>query len=98
MSIYLEQEIEEGNIEYKRCLIYNNDERTNELITQMLWRVREGNGEAIYYVGVNDNGTFYNWTKLEIKQSIDEFKRLVNLAKLKIAKMTKYYYIIELSL
>jgi GTPase len=95
MSIYLEQEIEEGNIEYKRCLIYNNDERTNELITQMLWRVREGNGEAIYYVGVNDNGTFYNWTKLEIKQSIDEFKRLVNLAKLKIAKMTKYYYIID---
>ena len=95
MSIYLEQEIEEGNIEYKRCLIHNDEIRTNELITQMLWRVKEGNGEAIYYLGVNDNGTFYNWTKIEIKQSIDEFKRLVNLAKLKIARMNKTHYIIN---
>lgn len=100
MSIYfnkekhwLDQEIEEGNIEYKRCLINVDDKRREEFITQMLWRVKEGNGEAIYYLGVEDDGTFYNWNKTEIKQTLESFKKIVALAKLRIVRITKNYYI-----
>ena len=96
MSIFsnniLDQEIEEGNIEYKRCLTNIDDRRREEFISQMLWRIKEGNGEAIYYLGVEDDGTFYNWNKNEIKQTIESFKKIVSLAKLKIVKITKNYY------
>ena len=91
----LNQEIEEGNIEYKRCLINIDDGRREEFISQMLWRIKEGNGEAIYYLGVEDNGTFYNWTELEKKQSIDEFKKIIKKANLKIIRMIKNYYSVE---
>ncbi len=96
MSIFsnnlLDQEIEEGNIEYKRCLINIDDRRREEFISQMLWRLKEGNGEAIYYLGVEDDGTFYNWNKNEIKQTIESFKKIVSIAKLKIVRITKNYY------
>jgi len=71
MSIYLDPEVEEGNIEYKRYLSDLNEQRLEEYISQMIWRVREGNGEAIYYLGVEDKGTFYNWTENEKKQTLN---------------------------
>jgi len=96
MSIFsnnlLDKEIEEGNIEYKRCLTNIDDRRREEFISQMLWRIKEGNGEAIYYLGVEDDGTFYNWNKNEIKQTIESFKKIVSMAKLKIVRITKNYY------
>ncbi len=35
-------------------------ERLEHLITQMKWRLGEGLGEAIYEVGVEDNGGMFN--------------------------------------
>lgn len=95
MSIYLEPEIEEGNIEYKRYLSDLNEHRLEEYISQMIWRVREGNGEAIYYLGVEDKGTFYNWSETEKKQTLNTFKIIVNNAKMKIIKVVKVNYIIN---
>ena len=46
-------EKEEGNIEYKRKI---DDDRIPSLTSQMKYRVNEGNGEAIYYLGVEDDG------------------------------------------
>ncbi|GAV07272.1 hypothetical protein RvY_17131 [Ramazzottius varieornatus] len=45
-----------GNIEYKLKLIPVNETRLQHLTTQLKWRLKEGFGEAIYEVGVNDNG------------------------------------------
>ena len=92
MSIYLDPEIEEGNIEYKRYLSELSNERLEQYVSQMIWRVREGLGEAIYYLGVEDNGTFYNWTQNEKKQTLDRFKNIVKIAKMKIIKLLKVYY------
>ena len=92
MSIYLEPEIEEGNIEYKRYLSELSNERLEQYVSQMIWRVREGLGEAIYYLGVEDNGTFYNWTQNEKKQTLDRFKNIVKISKMKIIKLLKVYY------
>lgn len=91
----LNEELEEGNIEYKRCLTNIDDNRREEFISQMMWRIKEGNGEAIYYLGVENNGTFYNWSKSEIKESIDEFKKIIKKGNLKLIKMTKIYYSIK---
>ena len=95
MSIYLDPEIEEGNIEYKRCLIENDDYRIESLISQMIWRIKEGNGEAIYYLGIEDDGTFYNWTCKEKKLTMIIFKNIIKKANLKIIKLTKHFYKID---
>lgn len=77
MSI-LNPEIEEGNIEYKRFLINLDNTRLEQLATQMKWRLNEGNNEAIYYLGVNDNGSLYQMNENEKKETFDNFNLLVN--------------------
>ncbi|OAF67725.1 hypothetical protein A3Q56_04541, partial [Intoshia linei] len=46
-----------GNVEYKRKLTNIGDERLKHLITQMNWRIGEGNGKAIYMIGIDDDGS-----------------------------------------
>lgn len=47
----LPPEEEEGNIEYKLKLINPSPSRLQHLVTQLKWRLREGQGEAIYEIG-----------------------------------------------
>jgi GTPase len=86
----------EGNCEYKRYLINLSDYRMERLITQMNWRLVEGNNEAIYYLGVNDNGSLYNWTKEEQKETMRNFRILVkrcNAIIIKFSKIDSYFKI-----
>ena len=41
-----------GHIEYKLKLIDPSPDRLERLVTQMLWRLKEGRGEAIYEIGL----------------------------------------------
>lgn len=50
------QEVEEGNVEYKLKLIDPTPERFQQLVSQLKWRLTEGQGEALYEIGVEDNG------------------------------------------
>lgn len=50
----LPQEVESGHVEYKLNLRGNG--RLPHLITQLQWRLSEGQGEALYLIGVSDNG------------------------------------------
>lgn len=77
MSI-LKPEVEEGNVEYKRFLINIDNARLEQLATQMNWRLAEGANEAIYYLGVNDNGSLYNMTQNEKLETLNNFKLLVS--------------------
>jgi elongation factor 1-alpha len=52
----LEPEIYYGNTEYKLLVKPNDNKRKNGLATQMSFRLREGNGHAIYWIGIMDNG------------------------------------------
>lgn len=47
----------EGNIEYKLKLVSPTSERLEHLVTQLKWRIAEGGGEAIYEIGVGDDGS-----------------------------------------
>ena len=98
----LPKEIEEGNIEYKRDLLNVDEERKKHLASQMKWRVSEGNGEAIYYIGINDNGSFYGLNYNEINISIKILKEITNIINVKINNINKnkinnkYYAIINI--
>lgn len=45
--------------------------RLEHLVTQMKWRLQEGDGEAIYEIGVEDNGMFVGLTREELDSSLN---------------------------
>ena len=53
----LPHEDDEGNVEYKWKLVRPTEERLQQLITQLHFRLGEGGNEAIYEIGVEDDGT-----------------------------------------
>jgi GTPase len=42
----------DGHIEYKLKLIDPTPERFERLVTQMMWRLKQGRNEAIYEIGL----------------------------------------------
>lgn len=62
--------MEVGNVEYKLKLINPTDYRIEHLVTQMKWRLNEGGGEAIYEIGVADNGEMTGLTEDEMSASM----------------------------
>lgn len=67
----LPPEVEEGNVEYKLKLVNPSPSRLEHLVTQMKWRLQEGDGEAIYEIGVEDNGMFVGLTREELDSSLN---------------------------
>ncbi|XP_066585276.1 GTP-binding protein 2 [Prorops nasuta] len=66
----LPPEPEQGNIEYKLKLVNPSSHRFEHLVTQMKWRLKEGHGEAIYQIGVEDNGKLAGLSREEMKASL----------------------------
>jgi GTPase len=66
----MEQESYYGNTEYKRVLINKSEGRKEKLATQMRFRVDEGRGEALYMIGVEDDGTLSGITDNEYDQTL----------------------------
>lgn len=52
-----EPEKEFGNIEYKSSLVSKSQDRIQGIASQMRFRVDQGDGEAIYVIGVYDDGS-----------------------------------------
>ncbi|KAJ3356399.1 hypothetical protein HDU83_001190 [Entophlyctis luteolus] len=72
----LPQEVEVGNIEYKLKLLNPPPERMQHLISQLKWRLAEGHGEAIYEIGVSDNGELVGLSKGDMAASIQTLRRM----------------------
>jgi len=45
-----------GNIEYK---LYISSKKNERIFSQFLFRMREGNGKAIYIIGITDQGKLH---------------------------------------
>ncbi|XP_053731003.1 GTP-binding protein 2 isoform X1 [Synchiropus splendidus] len=73
---YLPPEVEEGNIEYKLKLVDPTQYRFEHLATQMKWRLQEGRGEAVYQIGVEDNGMVVGLAEEDMKASLTTLHRL----------------------
>lgn len=68
---FMPPECADGNIEYKLKLVDPSPSRFEHLVTQMKWRLREGNGEAIYELGVEDKGMLVGLTDQEAAASLN---------------------------
>lgn len=52
------------------------DSRLEHLITQMKWRLEEGEGEAIYEIGVEDNGLLMGLSKTDLDASMESLETM----------------------
>ena len=71
-------QVEVGNIEYKLKLLNPTPSRFEHLVTQMKWRLQEGQGEAIYEIGVADNGFLRGLSDREMDDSITTLKKMAD--------------------
>ncbi len=65
-----------GNIEYKLKLVNPTRQRLEHLVTQMKWRLREGQGEAIYEIGVEDNGFLAGLDDQDMASSLETLREM----------------------
>lgn len=69
-DLWLPPEAAEGNVEYKLKLVSPSQSRLEHLVTQMKWRLREGQGEAIYEIGVEDGGLLVGLSPTDMGASL----------------------------
>ncbi|KAJ9110114.1 hypothetical protein QFC19_001785 [Naganishia cerealis] len=60
-----------GHIEYKLRLLPSGPERFERLTTQLKWRLQEGGGQAVYEIGVLDDGTLIGITNQDMDRSLE---------------------------
>ena len=70
------QEPPKGNIEYKRNLEKFTRVKFEKYSTQLKYRIIEGNGKAIYIIGINDNGNVFGISKETIPDTINLVNRI----------------------
>lgn len=78
------QESDFGNNEYKLKIDTKSDDRIEQLISQMRFRLTEGSGETIYTLGVADDGT-------KVGLTLDEYHNTLKLFEL-ICVRNKYIF------
>ncbi len=69
----------EGLVEYKSILEVRNKERLDRLASQMKYRLTEGGGEAIYYLGIYDNGLLRGLSEEEEKKSLMVLEKVASI-------------------
>lgn len=57
-------------------LVNPSQYRFEHLVTQMKWRLQEGRGEAVYQIGVEDNGLLVGLSEDELKASLKTLRRM----------------------
>lgn len=67
-----------GNVEYKLKLVNPSKQRFEHLVTQMKWRLREGQGEAIYEIGVSDAGHLQGLSDKDMNASLTTLKHMAH--------------------
>mmetsp|Transcript_43646 Transcript_43646/g.83285 ORF Transcript_43646/g.83285 Transcript_43646/m.83285 type:complete len:642 (-) Transcript_43646:311-2236(-) len=72
----LPPEDDSGCHEYKRHLINPSPERFQELVSQLKYRLTEGQGEALYEIGVEDNGDVRGLPPDDLKRSLDNLVKM----------------------
>ena len=95
----LQAEVECGNIEYKMVINNNTEHKINKLGTQMLYRLYQGSGYVIYYIGVCDDGKIVGLSKEKLSKSFLILQKvsnkidakLINFIKKEVKNTKKYY-------
>ena len=99
-------ENDEGNKEYKWNLIprFFDDikKKCNKLASQMKYRLYEGDGKAVYLLGVTDNGKSVGLTEDNLYKSLHVIRSAADIIDAQIDKIRLYnkgdYYIATIRL
>jgi GTPase len=86
-------ETHDGPVEYKWTLANATEDRIHHLSTQMQWRLSEGNGHALYRLGIEDDGTVSGMEPQDFKKTIENFNEIVKLSNAE--KVKTYQHIIK---
>lgn len=70
-------EDEEGNVEYKRLIDVETD--LEKRANQMQRRMRQGDGECIYVIGINDDGSFHGLDEHETTLSLEMLEKVAEM-------------------
>lgn len=93
-SIYnITKKGERKNIEFKESLkidYHLQKDRKQRLASQMKYRMERGNGEAIYFIGVDDDGNLIGLSNEKIKESLFVLKCVAEEINSIILKVEKY--------
>ena len=84
-----------GNREYKRFLIFNdkhenNNIKLNKRSTQLLFRLNEGEGKALYIIGLEDNGIVYGIQENILIKSIENIIKMTKIINVNIKNINIY--------
>ena len=79
-----------GNREYKRQLYLKNNRTFPQKATQMLYRIYEGNGVALYLLGIEDNGDIGHVSKKNIVETIECLKEISKIIEAEIKSVRMY--------
>ena len=70
---------ERKNIEFKECLnksYHLQKDRRQHLASQMKYRMERGDGEAIYFIGVDDDGNLIGLEEKIFEESLFVLKKI----------------------
>ncbi|MEG3224235.1 MAG: GTP-binding protein [Methanobacteriales archaeon Met13] len=84
---------ERKNIEFKETLKRNHHletERKQQLASQMKYRMERGDGEAIYFIGVYDDGRLKGLERLEMEESLFVLDQIAKEAGATISDVEKH--------
>jgi GTPase len=88
---YIDPEKDDGNIEYKLHMLAGGSKGVEEWATQMQYRLSEGEGEAIYMIGIEDRGKITGISSEEMKESVNNLSQAAEIigANVKLLNETK---------
>ncbi len=93
-SIYnITKKGERRNIEFKESLkssYHLQKDRKQRLASQMKYRMERGSGEAIYFIGVDDDGNLLGLSDEKIEESLFVLKNIAEEINATILKVEKY--------
>ena len=79
-----------GNTEYKLKIIKSEKKNIVKKATQMLFRLYEGTGKAVYIIGIEDSGLACGITQIELDESIKNLNLIAKEVKA-ILKVPRFY-------
>ena len=89
------KEVYYGNREYKRHLLLPNTYSMHKKSTQLLFRLNEGNGKALYLIGVEDSGRVSGLAKEDMLTSLDNFIQMSQIIRSQVEKINVYRIVNE---
>ena len=78
MDYYFKEEKDWGNIEYKKAFIDMDMNKIKKYATQLKFRIIEGEGTALYIIGVSDKGNAIGILKSDIHRHNTIMNEIIN--------------------